>query len=356
MPGASVADLEGQVLDNPDDPELHRQLAEAVLAEGDEPRALEELELGLDAHEAREEWDGATRLVNRLIVIAPDIIRYHQKLVELAYRRGDRAPLIEAYLSLGDALARAGANDKAIAVYGRVRDHDPDNAHAAAALEALAEPAPAPAPAAPPPPAMPPAAAVSPPAAPPPARPRPTPSDASFVDLGSMILDEGGGPRDTRMRIDRREPEAGDEQREFKEILEQFKRGIEQNLDSEDYQAHYDLGIAFKEMGLLDEAIAEFQKALRAPEGRLRTSEALGLCFFDKGQHAIAETVLRRAIESLEGGDEAKIGLLYWLGRSSEAQGKDADAIGSYERALAVDIRFMDLSERIHRLTAGPRG
>ena len=127
-PGASVADLEGQVLDNPDDPELHRQLAEAVLAEGDEPRALEELELGLVAHEAREEWDGATRLVNRLIVIAPDVIRYHQKLVELAYRRGDRAPLLEAYLSLGDALARAGANDKAIAVYGRVREHDPDNA------------------------------------------------------------------------------------------------------------------------------------------------------------------------------------------------------------------------------------
>jgi tetratricopeptide (TPR) repeat protein len=354
--GASVADLEGQVLDNPDDPELHRQLAEAVLAEGDEPRALEELELGLAAHEAREEWDGATSLVNRLIIIAPDVIRYHQKLVELAYRLGDRAPLIEAYLSLGDALARAGAKEKAIAVYGRVREHDPDNPHAAAALEALEEPAP---PAVTPVAAAPPAAAppaAAPPASPPPARPGATPSDAAFVDLGSMILDESGGPRDTRMRIERREPEAGDEQREFKEILEQFKRGIEQNLDSEDYQAHYDLGIAFKEMGLLDEAIAEFQKALRAPEGRLRTSEALGLCFFDKGQHAIAETVLRRAIESLEGGDEAKIGLLYWLGRASEAQGKDADAIGSYERALAVDIRFMDLSERIHRLTAGPRG
>ena len=174
-----MADLEGQVLDNPDDPELHRQLAEAVLAEGDEPRALEELELGLDAHEAREEWDEATRLVNRLIVIAPDVIRYHQKLVELAYRRGDRAPLIEAYLSLGDALARAGAKDKAIAVYGRVREHDPDNAHAAAALEVLAGP---PAPGLrllhrlPPCPRQP---RLSPPAAPPPRAPsvrrRPTP-------------------------------------------------------------------------------------------------------------------------------------------------------------------------------------
>ena len=87
-------------------------------------------------------------------------------------------------------------------------------------------------------------------------------------------------------------------QRDFEEILAQFKRGIEENLESDDYQAHYDLGVAFREMGLLDEAIAEFQKALRAPDGRLRTSEALGLAFFEKGQFAVAETVLRRAVDA----------------------------------------------------------
>ena len=174
------------------------------------------------------------------------------------------------------------------------------------------------------------------------------------MDLGSMILDEGG-PRDTRMRIDRREPEDQDEQREFQEILEQFKRGIDENLESDDYQAHYDLGVAFKEMGLLDEAIAEFQKALRAPEGRLRTSEALGIAFFDKGQFTVSEAVLRGAVESVAEGDDAKIGLLYWLGRACEAQGKDSTAIASYERAMAVDIRFMDLGARVQRLSAGRR-
>jgi hypothetical protein len=80
------------------------------------------------------------------------------------------------------------------------------------------------------------------------------------------------------------------------------------------------------------------------------------VCFFEKGQFAISETVLRRAVDAVDGGDEAKIGLLYWLGRAAEAQGKETDAIGSYERALAVDIRFMDLGQRIHRLTAGRRG
>ena len=62
--------------------------------------------------------------------------------------------------------------------------------------------------------------------------------------------------------------------------------------------------------------------------------------------------MLRRAVDTVDGGDDAKIGLLYWLGRSAEAQGKELEAIASYERALAVDIRFMDLSDRVHRLAA----
>ena len=160
--------------------------------------------------------------------------------------------------------------------------------------------------------------------------------------------------RDTRMRVNRREPQDQDEQREFHEILEQFKRGIDQNLDSEDYQAHYDLGVAFKEMGLLDEAIGEFQKALRAPEGTAAHLRGAGHGLLREG------TVRRLRIgaqagggEHLAGSDEAKIGLLYWMGRASEALGKEADAIASYERAMVVDIRFMDLSQRMQRLTRG---
>jgi tetratricopeptide (TPR) repeat protein len=347
----SVVELESLILEDPDNPELHLQLADRLLEGGEETRGLEELELALDGFERLGEWGRAIQAAERLVDIAPDIIRHHQKRVELAFRTGERTPLIGAYLALGDALARMGATDKAMAVYGRVREHDPENAHALAALSKLQEePRPA-APAAPPRSAAESRPAAAPPPEPPKQDPRAAASAGAFVDLGSMILDESS-TRDTRMRIDRADPKGQDEQKEFQEILEQFKRGIEQNLDSEDYQAHYDLGIAFKEMGLLDEAIAEFQKALRSPEGRLRTSEALGICFYDKGQFAISETVLRRAVDTVDGGDDAKIGLLYWLGRAAEAQGKELEAITSYERALAVDIRFMDLSDRVHRLAA----
>ena len=106
-------------------------------------------------------------------------------------------------------------------------------------------------------------------------------------------------------------------------------------------------------MGLLDEAISEFQKALRAPEGRLKTSEALGTAFYEKGQFAIAEAILKRAVESLGATDDEQIGLIYWLARSLEAQGKAEPAVTAYERVMAVEIRFMDASERMTRLSGG---
>ncbi len=377
----SLADLENRVLDDPENPDVHLALAEKLLSLGENDRVAEELELALAGFEDRQDWTRASQMADRLVQLAPDSIGHHQKRVELAYRTGDRGPLLQAYLGLGDALAKSGALDKAAAVYGRVIEHDPGNVRASAALARVGgeakppspEPAPStrseappkpPAKPSPPPSPSPSLAASKPPAAPAPS-PTPAPSaprasrapaasDEEFVDLGSMLRDEKG-PRDTRMRVNRREPKDQDEQREFHEILEQFKRGIDQNLESDDYQSHYDLGVAFKEMGLLDEAIAEFQKALRASEGRLRTSEALGMAFFEKGQYAVCETVLRRAVDGLDGTDEAKIGLLYWLGRASEALGKRAEAMASYERAVAVDIRFMDLSDRMHRLTAGRR-
>jgi tetratricopeptide (TPR) repeat protein len=375
-----LADLENKVLDDPENPDLHLVLADKLMAMKEIDRVAEELELALAGYQDRQDWTRAAQMADRLVELAPDSINHHQKRVELAYRMGDRAPLLQAYMGLGDALAKSGALDKAAAVYGRVIEHDPGNARAVAALQRVA-PGSAP-PSAPPaapqakPSAGPPPAAAVPKSQPAPPKSTPPPPQSSparapapppqraraaaassddFIDLGSMVRDEESRPRDTRMRVNRREPKDQDEQREFHEILEQFKRGIDQNLDSDDYQSHYDLGVAFKEMGLLDEAIAEFQKALRAPEGRLRTSEALGMAFFEKGQYPACETVLRKAVESLDEGDDAKIGLLYWLGRASEAMGKEADAIKSYERAMVVDIRFLDLSQRMQRLGVGRR-
>lgn len=348
----SIAELEERVLDDPENPETHRALGEALLAAGEGDRGAEELDLALAAYENREDWEHATDVAHELIRLDPSGVRYHQKLVELAYRTGDKPRLIEAYVELGDALMRAGALDKALSVYRRVADHDPGNRRALAALESLAPVEPPPLP----PPAKP-AGGKRPskPAVPKPAPPPPSPVSGDmgdFIDLGALIREDDTRTRDLRMKVGDEEP-TGDEQRDFDDMLTQFKRGIDENIDAEDFQSHYDLGVAFKEMGLLDEAIAEFQKALRSPEGRLRTSEALGVAFYEKGQYGVAEAILKRAVESLGATDDEQIGLIYWLGRSAEAQGKVAGAIPCYERVLAVDIGFQDVRSRMSKLVVG---
>lgn len=379
----TITELEDRVLDDPDDPEAHRSLGEALLAAGDNFRGQEELELALAGYEGREDWPHASDLINELIRLDPNGVRYHQKRVEIGFRSGDRSRLIESYLELADALLRVGAMDKALAVYRRVSEHDPGNQRALAALDAFTSPeddlppippappvhhepvahagdeaehavdamfdAPAEAPPAKAPaPAIPPAGRKSRQSIPVQRMPEPA---GDFIDLGALIL-EDDPVKDSRMRVEDEDP-TGDEQKDFNEMLTAFKRGIDENIDAEDYQSHYDLGIAFKEMGLLDEAIAEFQKALRSPEGRLKTSEALGTAFYEKGQFTIAEAILKRAVESLGATDDEQIGLIYWLGRAQESQGKAEASIGNYQRILAVEIGFQDVTARMNRLASG---
>ena len=335
------------------------QRAREIFNSGDPAGGRLAFEEALRHFEGEERWSEALQVAADLVRLAPDDIAGYQKQVEIAYRTGDRSALIAAYLELADALVRLDAVDHSVHVYRHILQHDPENEAALAALELLApvvDAAPAPVEPAPEAPAdtvaPPPEPVAEKPVALPP--PPPVPAAApveSFIDLGALIMDDEQ-PRDTRMRVGQKHP-IEDEDQAFHEALAEFKRGIDQNIDAEDFQAHYDLGIAFKEMGLIDEAIAQFQKALRSPEGRLKTSEQLGIAFFEKSQYAIAEAVLHRAIDSLPGADDQKIGLLYWLGRAFEAQQRGREALPLYERALAVDIRFLDLGERVKRLAAG---
>jgi tetratricopeptide (TPR) repeat protein len=138
-------------------------------------------------------------------------------------------------------------------------------------------------------------------------------------------------------------------------MLRKFKQGVADNVDEEDFESHYDLGVAYKEMGLVDEAIAEFQKALRGAKGRVRTFEALGQCFLEKQQFQVAATILSRALNEQGVGDDRLVGVLYLLGYCAEAMRANPDALGYYQRVFAVDIQFRDVADRLARLEKVPR-
>jgi tetratricopeptide (TPR) repeat protein len=175
-------------------------------------------------------------------------------------------------------------------------------------------------------------------------------ADDSFVNLGDWLRDEAA-PKDTRMVVQEQEP-TGDEEADFQDMLRKFKQGIAENVEDEDHQSHYDLGVAYKEMGLLDEAIAEFQKALRAPVNRVPTYEALGQCFLEKEQYQMASTILARALAEKGMTDDQLVGVLYLLGVCAEARGQKDAALEYYQRVFVVDIQFRDVGDRLAAVEA----
>ena len=180
------------------------------------------------------------------------------------------------------------------------------------------------------------------------AEPEPAAAEGGFFNLGDWLRDEEA-PRSTRMVVEERAP-SGDEEADFAAMLRKFKQGVAENVEETDYDSHYDLGVAYKEMGLTEEAIAEFQKALRGTDRRGRTYEALGQCFLDLGQPAVATSLLTRATQEPGMDDQQLVGVLYLLGRAAETMQQPADAVRYYERVLAVDITFSDVSDRIAAL------
>jgi tetratricopeptide (TPR) repeat protein len=183
-----------------------------------------------------------------------------------------------------------------------------------------------------------------------PARPQ---RDEEFVDLAKW-LEQNRTPQSTRMIAHDEEPE-DNQQKDFSEMLEQFKLGVARSVEETDFDSHYDLGIAFREMGLIDEAISAFQKATRGSGHRVRASEALGDCFIEKGQPAVAVTVLERIVGEPDLSDDALIGVFYLLGRAAELLNKPDDAAAYYHRVIAVDIRFRDATERLAALEKATR-
>jgi tetratricopeptide (TPR) repeat protein len=175
-------------------------------------------------------------------------------------------------------------------------------------------------------------------------------ADEHYVDLGDWLREERG-PRSYRMIAEEDHNREEGEEADFTDMLEKFKAGVAANVDDEDFDSHYDLGIAYKEMGLFDEAIAEFQKALRGATHRIRAYEALGQCFIDRNDYETAITVLGRALREPGMEDEDLIGVLYLLGYSSEGSKKPRDAAAYYQRVFAIDIDFRDVSKRLKQMS-----
>jgi tetratricopeptide (TPR) repeat protein len=136
----------------------------------------------------------------------------------------------------------------------------------------------------------------------------------------------------------------------LEEIVEGFKKGVAEHLSPTDYDTHFNLGIAYREMGLLDEAIGEFQIAAKDARHLVLCCSMLGLCFLDKGLPELAVRWYRRGLEAPGLSEEDNLGLLYDLGCAYLALDDKPSAYKAFVDLYGINTNYRDVVARIEEL------
>ncbi len=138
---------------------------------------------------------------------------------------------------------------------------------------------------------------------------------------------------------------------ELKQELEEDTAAVE-----EDPETHYNLGVAFREMGLLDEAIAELQKVCQAVDRGhpfpqlMQTYTWLAQCFLDKSVPEAAIRWYERALKLNGIDEETRIALNYEVASAYESAGNKAAALSHFLEVYGSNIDYRDVAERIKTL------
>ena len=138
----------------------------------------------------------------------------------------------------------------------------------------------------------------------------------------------------------------------LEDIFREFKKGVEQQLSAEDYETHYNLGIAYKEMGLVDEAVGEFQLASKDPTRAVECCSMLGHCFLEKGMPQLAIKWFRKGLETPAIGEQATAGMLYDLARVYQDTGDTDSAYKAYQEVFGLNANYRDVVQRVKDLDA----
>ena len=126
---------------------------------------------------------------------------------------------------------------------------------------------------------------------------------------------------------------------------------LERPVDEGDSDTHYDLGLAYKEMTLLDDAIKAFEKALRAPGREVQCRVMIGMCLREMGNPTEAIQQFKQGLHATPSERERQ-SLYYEIGMTYEAISDDSEALYYFEMVMKRDPGFADAAVRAERLRA----
>ena len=131
----------------------------------------------------------------------------------------------------------------------------------------------------------------------------------------------------------------------------EFKHGVEKQLGKEDTETHYNLGIAYMEMELYDDAMREFKIALKDPVFEFDCHNRLGLSFMAKGDYQEAVSQYLKGLKVSGRTYEERKGLMYELGLAYEASENNQEALEIFKSIYEMDKGFRKVSSKVKELT-----
>jgi len=130
---------------------------------------------------------------------------------------------------------------------------------------------------------------------------------------------------------------------------EDFAREITSDVEEDDYRSHYDLGMAYIEMALFDEAVKELQIASRSEQLHLRSIEMIGHCFLMQNNPRLAVKQLQRGLAKASEAGVESLGIHYNLGLAYEMLDEADKAREYFEEVYIVDVTFRDVAEKMKK-------
>ena len=126
---------------------------------------------------------------------------------------------------------------------------------------------------------------------------------------------------------------------------------LENPVDDEDADTHYDLGLAYKEMGLYDEAVKAFKKVLESPGREVQCRLMIGLCYREQGSRTDAITQFKAGLHAPGINTSEQLMLYYEIAYSYEMVKDPKEAIYFYQLVSKRDPNYRDVGDRMAAIT-----
>jgi tetratricopeptide (TPR) repeat protein len=294
-------------------PARHEDLAADYLRQGQVDAASEEYWKGAELAFFRGDLDRARSLLDALLQLAPTHEAALRRLVDITVQAEDRSAEAAARYSLGELYL--GQEEWALARAEYIRVLELDSSHERARMRVAR-------------------------------------LDGMNSDIiGTPVdLDSLPSKRPTAsLRVRDEQPSGVDSLVDLEEIIDEFKAGVSNTISGEDHESHYDLGMAYMEMGLYDEAIQEFQVASKGPI-ELKCLEMIALCYLEKNEPATAARELARALELPGHGPDETISIRYNLGMAFERLGNLDRALQHFEEVYLLNVDFFKVATKVREL------